>query len=179
MLPVLASDAKSGISRSTRRLLLFAAGRLFSYLMFGFAFGLAGGVLGRSSRLGAIMPYAHLFLGLLMVLYATVHSFPHWGFCRLLGPQLGTGRYALILGMVTGLNLCPPFLLAATAAAELGRPLSGLLFFLAFFVGTSVWLLPLAFTGLVNRFEPVRVAGRILAAMAGLWFAWHGIATLR
>ena len=41
-------------------------------------------------------------------------------------------------GFVTGLSFCPPFLLAFTGAADAGNLGGSLLFFLAFFLGTSI-----------------------------------------
>jgi sulfite exporter TauE/SafE len=167
------SGPTPGLRRSASSVLLFAFGRLTGYLVFGLLLGLLG-IRGRYPHFSLL----YLALGALMVLYGVVQSFPHWGLCRLLKPRLDSGWHVLLLGLTTGLNLCPPFLLAAAGAAELGRPLAAVLFFAVFFIGTSAWLLPLVFTGLLARFQPVRRAGRILAVIAGLWFIWLGLSAL-
>jgi sulfite exporter TauE/SafE len=171
--PLLISAPTPSVKGSAAKILPFALGRLAGYLAFGLVLGLLG-IRGRYPHFSA----AYVVLGALMVLYGLVQSFPHWGLCRLLIPRLESAWYLLLLGLTTGLNLCPPFLLAAVAAAELGQPLAGVVFFAVFFVGTSVWLLPLLFTGLLAKFRPVRLAGRILAVIAGLWFIWLGLSPL-
>ncbi|MBM3316115.1 hypothetical protein FJY71_09845 [candidate division WOR-3 bacterium] len=172
--PLLLSGAAPGVRRSASSVLLFALGRLAGYVGFGLLVGLLR-IQGSSPYFSAL----YLVMGALMVAYGLVQSFPHWGLCRLVRPRLESGWHLLLLGLITGLNLCPPFLLASAAAAELGRPLAAMLFFLLFFVGTSVWLLPLILTGLLARFQPVRLAGRVLAVIAGLWFIWLALAALR
>ena len=49
-------------------------------------------------------------------------------------------RLPVAAGFVTGLSFCPPFLLAFTGALEEHDLVYGMLFFTAFFVGTSVFL---------------------------------------
>jgi sulfite exporter TauE/SafE len=68
---------------------------------------------------------------------------------------------AAALGLLTGLNLCPPFVAAGIRAAELGSLGAALLFFMAFFVGTSVWFVPFAGLSAVGRNEAVTTVARI------------------
>ena len=58
---------------------------------------------------------------------------------------------ALALGFLTGINLCPPFLVAGVRAAQLEHLWAALLFFVCFFAGTAVWFLPFLSMGLVQR----------------------------
>src|SRR4030042_1680787 len=73
--------------------------------------------------------------------------------------------WAAGLGFLTGLNLCPPFLLAFTEAAKTGVLWRSVLFFAAFFVGTSVYILPLAILGLGRRVEALQYIGRLAAGV--------------
>jgi len=52
-----------------------------------------------------------------------------------------------LLGLATGLNVCPPFLMAFENAAQLPGLWQSLLFFAAFFVGTSLYVAPLPLIG--------------------------------
>lgn len=177
--PVLLGREKQGFRDTAAALGLFLFGRLVAYLLFGLVFGALGGILAPVWKFKTVLlPALYGLLGLLMLLYAVVQGFPHVGFCRTLQPRLGSRWYLLLLGFLAGINLCPPFLLAVTAALDVGGPIQGMLFFLVFFLATSVYLIPLLFTGLVSRFKEVRFAARIAAGLAGLWFIWLAIRTL-
>lgn len=171
--PLLLTAPDTGLRIATITLLLFSAGRLAGYALV----GLLTGLLGREIPL-FVFPATYLLLGTLAILHGTLQSFPTCGLCRLLNPHTSSSRYALLFGVLTGLNLCPPFLLAIAAAAELGRPLEGTLFFALFFLGTSAWLLLLVPVGGLARFKTAQLTGRILAVIAGLWYAWLGITAL-
>jgi sulfite exporter TauE/SafE len=158
---------------------MFLVGRLVGYLLFGAVFGLLGAALSRVWQVKTVvLPIVYLLLGLLMILHGLVLSFPHVGLCRVLGRGLESRWYLLVAGFLAGVNLCPPFLLAATVALDAGTPLKGLVFFLAFFIATSLYLVPLLLAGLVARFESVRFAARVASVLAGLWFAVLGAAAL-
>jgi sulfite exporter TauE/SafE len=140
-----------------RRLALFMLGRLAGYLLFGVLAWAAGWLLLRDAAAQAILAgAAYLLLAGLMLAYGLGKS-P----ACLVAPKALRARLAglpglawlapLIFGLLTGLNLCPPFLLAFTNAALNGTLGGSLLFFLAFFTGTSLYLLPLPLIGLVHN----------------------------
>jgi sulfite exporter TauE/SafE len=177
--PALLGRERHGFRDSAGALGLFLAGRLAGYLLFGLVFGLLGAALARVGQVRTVvLPIVYLLLGLMLVLYGFVLSFPHIGLCRVLGPKLQSRWYLLVAGFLAGINLCPPFLLAVTAAVDAGTPWKGLVFFMAFFVATSVYLAPLLLAGVAARFQSVRFAGRVASALAGLWFVYLGIAAL-
>ena len=68
------------------------------------------------------------------------------------------------------MNLCPPFVMALAAAMDAGGVLRSVVFFLVFFLATSIYLVPLLFAGGVTHFRVVRVAARVMAVVAGLYF---------
>ncbi len=177
--PLLLADEKGGMRRSASRIALFLAGRLAAYLLFGVVFGALGGALNRLWGFKAILlPVLYAGLGVLMIAYAIVQSFPHVGLCRAVSPGMRSGWYLALVGFLAGINICPPFLLAVTTVMDLGGALKGGLFFLVFFLATSVYLLPLFFAGLVSRFAAVRFAARFSAAVAGLYFIFLAARTL-
>lgn len=178
--PVMLSRKKSGFRQSAVSICLFLGGRLVAYLLFGLVFGALGSTLaGVSSVKPVLVPLLYGILGLLLVVYGLVQSFPHIGLCRLLSPRFSSNWYVVVLGFLAGINLCPPFLLAVTAAMDIGGALQGMFFFLVFFVATSVYLLPLLLSGLVNRFGSVRFAARATAVVAGLYFVYVAARSLR
>jgi sulfite exporter TauE/SafE len=169
--PVLFARQKQGIGGSAGGVGLFLLGRLAAYLLVGLGAGLLGGLLSRLWSVKAVLlPVLYVLLGLLMVGYALIQSFPNLSLCRRLSPKLESNWYLLALGFLAGINICPPFLLAIAAAIDAGGVLNAVVFFLVFFVATSVYLVPLLFAGGVTRFRIVRVVARVMAVVAGLYF---------
>jgi sulfite exporter TauE/SafE len=176
--PLLLSDENRSVRRSASRVGLFLAGRLVAYLLFGLVFGTLGGALSRVWRIKTVLlPLVYAMLGVMMIVYAVVQSFPHVGLCRAISPRIRSGWYLTIVGFLAGINLCPPFLLAITTVMDIGGAWQGVLFFFVFFLATSVYLLPLFFTGLVSRFSAVRFAGRVAAILAGVYFLYLAAST--
>ncbi len=172
---VLANDSR-GKWHAAERIGLFLAGRLAAYLLFGLAFGALGGYLSKVLPARVVLRSTiYVVLGALVIAYGLVRSFPHLGFCRAASPHVASGRYVAVLGFVAGINLCPPFLLAVTTVADMRGALNGALFFLVFFLATSVYLLPLLFSGLVSRFASVRFAARVAAVVSGSYFVFLGL----
>ena len=177
--PVMLGREKSGFRDSAGSIGLFMAGRLVAYLLFGLVFGALGGIISSIWAIKTVLlPVVYAVLGILMILYGFVQSFPHIGFCRALSPRVRSNWYLLVIGFLAGINICPPFLLAVTTAMDIGGTLNGMLFFFVFFLATSVYLLPLLFTGLVSRFKEVRFAARIAAVLAGLCFVYLAVRPL-
>lgn len=85
---------------------------------------------------------------------------------------------AVLLGLLTGVSLCPPFLLAFGSAAQLPRVWQSLLFFGAFFVGTSVYIVPLPLVGLAGRHDAIRTVGRLAAGVAGMLYLYSGLTNI-
>jgi hypothetical protein len=83
-----------------------------------------------------------------------------------------------LLGLLTGLNLCPPFLLAFTEAAATGTLAGSLLFFLAFYATTSLFFIPLPLLGTLGRFPVVRTVGRLAAGVVGVYYVYRGLTML-
>jgi hypothetical protein len=80
-----------------------------------------------------------------------------------------------VLGLLTGLNFCLPFLMAVAGAADTGSLAGSLLFFVAFFAGTSVYFLPAPFIGLLRGAAFMSTVGKMAAGVAGLYYAYAGI----
>lgn len=85
---------------------------------------------------------------------------------------------AASLGFLTGLNLCPPFVAAGIRAAQLGSMAAALLFFAAFFVGTSVWFVPFLSLGCFVRNQAVITVARMAMVLIALYYLSMGIAML-
>jgi hypothetical protein len=165
----------------------FLAGRLAGYLVFAtlaWALGLALPlpVSANAVLFGAV--HLALAAALAWVVLSTLRPRPE--VCpgglsaarsrALAGRLRGLGPAAL--GFLTGLNLCPPFLVAGVRAAQ-RHSLSGALeFFLLFFAGTLVWFLPFLGVGAVRRFTGLRLVARFTTGLVAAYYGYLGFITL-
>jgi hypothetical protein len=85
---------------------------------------------------------------------------------------------AAVLGFLTGLSLCPPFVAAGVRAAELGSVAAAVTFFAVFFVGTSAWFVPFVGFGWVARNEAVTTVARMAVVLIALYYAYLGMTML-
>lgn len=184
LLPWLAA-AGAGWGRTGSRLAGFLAGRLAGYLAFAavaWAIGLALPLAGGSGVvLAGVVDVA---LGAMLAFYAVRPARPRAsrGYpATPCGP--GRRRYApglgpVTLGLLTGLNLCPPFVAAAVRAAQAHSLPAALGFFTLFFTGTLVWFLPFLGIGAVRRFTAVPTVARFTTGLVAVYYGGRGIVTL-
>jgi sulfite exporter TauE/SafE len=180
LLPVLAVSRDGTLRTSLLRLAEFSAGRALAYLAVGFLLGWAG-PLAAPQDIRPLLGLLYVPLGALMLLHLLRESdAPSWA-CRLLQGRRRWVRTPLALGALTGAVPCAPFGLAMVAVLEGAegsageRALRGLVLFGAFFLGTTLFLLPLASAGLASRFSPVRRLARSAALLAALFFMVSGL----
>jgi len=175
-----------GVRGHSRQLLLFLAARLAGYLVFACAAWLVGSAIphswtGRSWLMGGIQ----ILLAAALVVYAA--GWPHRR-CAVakttanlvqIGEAPVTKRSgALALGFLTGINLCPPFLVAGVRAAQLAHLSAALLFFLCFFAGTAVWFIPFLSLGFLKRTPAVVAVARMVAVLLAFWYGFSGVSIL-
>jgi sulfite exporter TauE/SafE len=176
----------NGVRVHSRQLLLFLTARLAGYLAFAAALWLVGSTIprswpGRSWLFGSVQ----LLLAIALVVYAA--GFPRRR-CALAKPstdlvQIGEASPprssgALALGFLTGINLCPPFLVAGVRAAQLATLSASLLFFLFFFAGTALWFVPFLSLGFVRRTPALVTVARMVAVLLACWYGFSGITNL-
>jgi len=175
LMGLLLSRAEKGWKGNAVSLALFLTGRVLAYILFGIISFYIGEIFrGRMFFSTLLFPVGEILLGLLMLLYSIYMHFPHLHFCgiTLKWPQ---SRWTLFAaGFFTGMNLCPPFLMAAGMAADSASVWNSILFFIVFFMATTLYLLPFVFSGIAARFAAVRSGARIVCGLTGLWFIWSG-----
>ena len=113
---------------SVLNLLKIIAGRFITYLLFGMGAGMLGQRIGMVNR-SLFTPIAYILLSIILLLYA-FRTHRHTKGCL----PARWSRFAespFLLGIITGINFCPGFLIALTKAVELSGPVSGALFFMA------------------------------------------------
>jgi hypothetical protein len=163
------------------------AGRLVGYLLFAGVAWAAGLVLvpGELRTRALVFGLAHVALAAMLFWYVFAASrSPR-------SAQLSPGSRRLspmrrrisrvgpaALGFLTGINLCPPFVVATVRAAELRSLPASLAFFTVFFVGTSVWFLPFLAAGAARRIPEARTVGRVAMGIVAAYYGYMGAITL-
>ena len=74
------------------------------------------------------------------------------------------------MGFLAGLKICPPLLLAFTDATGAGTLAGSLLVFLAFFVGTSIYFLPMVLVGALRRVTELKIVAKFAAVIVSLYY---------
>lgn len=170
--PVMVAEERAW--RDNLKLLLkFLAGRFLGYIFFGAAVGLLGQRLD-NKILNIVMLVSLIVLSLVMI-------FEFFGLITLKGfklcaapKKLATG-FPFLMGLLMGVNICPPFLMSLAFVFELHSALEGIVYFIMFFVGTSVYFIPVYLLGYFNKLEEFRTAGRISALIVGVAFFIYGV----
>lgn len=177
LFPLLCAREGEGPAGRLRLLGEFSLGRLAAYLAFGALAGWLGGRLDHP-LLGSIAGAGLILLALLLIAHGLVTGFPRLRLCRPLARALPRRALLLGLGFFTGLNVCPPFLAATAYVFARGRAGDGIAFFAAYFLTTSLWLLPVLALGAAARVERIRWLSQLSALVAGLLFLWTGLGML-
>jgi sulfite exporter TauE/SafE len=159
------------LPKSLLAVLELSTGRFIAYLIFGGVAGLLGRKVDFQEKwLLTAAAYSLFSIFLLVTVFRTHRR----EYCCRIGRR--TGRWAgiidrpLVLGFLTGINVCPPFLLALTKAASGSGMADGITLFAAFFVGTSLFLLPIAAFGLLGAHKLFRSIARWGAVAVSGWF---------
>jgi len=181
--PLLAEQG--GLRLSAHYLVTFLGARFAGYLLFAaiaWEFGALVAV-PPASRL-AVVGVVHLLLAGALLWYA--YSLGRARHPSSPGSELvtigATRKRSLsgpaALGFLTGLSLCPPFVVAGVRAAEMRSVAAALLFFAVFFVGTCVWFVPLLVLGWTRRSEAVTTVARMAMALIAFYYFYLGSVTL-
>lgn len=158
-------------------LIEFLLGRLLGYLLFGIAAYCAKFALGRNTFVFGVSYLLLSIMMILFVLYGKHVACPAGMFRRILQGSLFKKPFLfpVVLGFLTGINLCPPFLLALTETAASVSLTGSLLFFLLFFIGTSVYLLPLSFLGALKSNDSLKLVAKTASILIALYYACNGV----
>jgi len=155
----------------------FIGGRFIAYLAFGFFIGLLGSHIGGFSYKVGI--YALIILSVILIAYGLGARLPRVGMCEIAGRTAGKKFFPFILGGLTGLNVCPPFLLAVTYILQRAiTPAFGIFFFMSFFTASTLYILPVGLTGHLSHRELIARVGRVAAVVVGVVFLYRGVSAL-
>lgn len=172
-----------GAAASAGVLLRFLCGRLAGYLIFGVAAWAVSASLLKDAYRPPVIGFAYMAIAIALVLYGFFDIGRCSGASCRWASRLAAAAGRLHLpslapfgaGLATGLSLCPPFLLAVAGSAEKGSLSYSLFFFLMFFAGTSLVLIPAPLLGLLRAYPAVRMVGRLAAGLMGVYYFFTGL----
>lgn len=184
LVPSLLAEHK-GFRPHARYLSVFLAARLLGYMLFAV-------VAWELGLLASLLPAPRLLLmGVVYVLLAGVLLWYAYSARRSCAQPCADSKLVQItenrnhgvtgaaaLGLLTGLNLCPPFVVAGIRAAQMGSMAAALLFFAVFFLGTSIWFVPFVGLGCIVRNQAVITVARMAMVLIALYYISMGIAML-
>jgi hypothetical protein len=162
----------------------FLAGRLAGYLVFAAAAWLLGFALPLEPPVrAAIFGAAHLAIAAALIFYALRLRKPKLPDCGSCAFSSQVHRWydsttPAVLGFLTGVNLCPPFVGAAVRAAEAGALSGAELFFVLFFAGTAVWFVPALAIGFLQHLPAAAVVARMTMVLLGGYYGYAGVISL-
>jgi hypothetical protein len=164
---------QSGVRGTAGLLGFFLSGRLAGYLAFSVMAWALGMAVPQAPRFRELF-FGSINLGLSALLMGYAVRFR-----PVCAAGCGRSRPFLVgLGLLTGVNICPPFLAAGARAAELRSLPSAVIFFVVFFAATAVWTAPLVASGWLRRFAAPAQVARIMLYVLAAFYAYRGVLLL-
>ncbi len=155
-----------GYRLALRNVLGIFIGRFIGYSIFGSLAGLLGAKVAIRNR-PIMMAIAYLLSASFLVI-TCISTRRGEDRCSL--PRfMRLTKQPVLLGLVTGINYCPPFLVAFTKAMISGGVFLGTMFFVSFFFGTSVLMMPLVMFGGLPSKSTFKTIGVIASLVVAAW----------
>lgn len=85
--------------------------------------------------------------------------------------------YISMLGFVSSINVCPPIIAVATSSATSATIAESLTTFTLFFIGSSVYMLPLPLISLIGDKEAMQTIGKFASIIVGVVFIIKALLT--
>jgi sulfite exporter TauE/SafE len=179
LIPFFLSEGES-VRRNLSTLLKFLGGRLGGYLLFGvLAWEVGGLLLAAGSYQALLVGVTYVGLSVLLLVGVFRRKRVEPGICSVVKARNRFRRWpALIpvgMGLLAGLKVCPPLLLVFTDAANSGSLGGSLLLFVTFFLGTSLYFLPISLLGALRHMPDLRTVGQFAAAIVALYYLFTGV----
>ena len=172
--PLVVSEKQSNWAGAARIVGLFLLGRLAGYSLVGIVVGTLGTLLLQGIN-QAIWGALQILMGMLLILFGFISDGIGLKWCPVRGRTGRSALFSATLGLLTGLNLCPPFAAAIAGAAAAASLPGAVSYFWAFFAGTAVYFVPLAFLSPFTRIEAFHQVARVCLFLAGVWLALEGV----
>lgn len=151
----------------------FLAGRFFGYLILGILVGYLGEKI-NSPILLKISFFSLGILGAILILYGFGKLKGNFKICQFFSKT----KTPILLGFFLGFNICPPFISAIFYAISLKNLLLSVLFFISFFIGSSIYLILPVFLGLFSSIRIFQRISKISLILAGSFFLFFSFKNL-
>ena len=177
-IPYIFSENKNGLRSHSLLVSKFLLGRFAAYTIIGLLIGFLGERANAKSLFEAapadlIIGISYIILSALLIFNA-IYNRNKKEHCRM--DKLKKFSYfPALLGIFTGINICPPFILAITKSFETKSMILGAVFFIIFFIATSIFILPLIFTGFFKKMDEIKFIARIVSVLAGVYLGIQGV----
>lgn len=161
----------------------FMLGRLLGYVLFAILAWITGNfIIKQSGYREIIFAISYILLSLTLIIYTFSNSHRVCNvkyFNKFFNPANKEKNFTtiLLLGLFTGLNVCPPFVLAFSDAAFFTNILSSILYFIAFFTGTTIYFMPIPFIGALKS-NQIKFIGQMCSLIIGVFYMCLGILML-
>lgn len=175
---------KREISGNIGKLLFFLCGRLIGYLFFAVLAWIFGNFLYKFPII------SNFLLGITFILLAICLGYSGISSSKLkcAFTFVNNNSYAffaennwlvtVILGILTGVNVCPPFLLAFSSTASNGSLAYSILYFFMFYLGSTIYFFPVIFISTFSRKNCFQTIGRMSSIIMSIYFLVKGIVML-
>jgi sulfite exporter TauE/SafE len=165
-----------GVKDNSKLMVRFMFGRLLGYIMFGVIFGFLGEKL-QSPFLTLITDLSLIFISILLILYLCGLLKEKKGLCP---SQKFHSRNAMMMGFLMGINICPPFLLSLPYVFSLHSTWLGIVYFLIFFLASSIYFLPMIFVGMLGKIKEFQIVARLSGFIcAGIFIVYGSYSIIR
>jgi len=170
--PYLVSEQRK-LGKNFKIILEFIFGRLSGYILFGAIFGYLGEKIS-NQVVNLIMIFSLIILSVALIFYALGLLKSKGIFCSAKYTKFRK-KAPILMGFLMGINICPPFLMSLAYVFTLHSALKGIIYFLMFFIGTTLYFLPITFFGFLGAMKEFRLIARITGIIVGLAFLIYGI----
>ena len=178
MFPYLMSGS-SGVRKITVDLALFLLTRLIIYFLLATLAWYFGQALFNNPVVRNIVPgILYIVFAIMLVWYAISRNKNRECPAKNVKTVNNHRLIPIFLGIVNSLGFCPALFIILTKSAIQGTILQSYLAFLAFFIGSSIWFLPLPLAGRIKKKEILKTIGILATGLAGMIFMIKGITNL-
>jgi hypothetical protein len=178
MFPYLMSGS-AGIKKITIDLSIFMLTRFVAYFILATFSWYFGQALFTNPVVRNIVPgILYIGLSILLVYYSISKSRKPDCPAKMVTTISNKKLIPLLLGLVNSLGFCPALFIVLTKGATQSSLMQSYLAFIAFFIGSSVWFIPLPFVGKIKKVEIFKTIGILATGLAGAIFMIKGITNL-
>jgi hypothetical protein len=178
MFPYLMAGS-AGVRRITIDLSLFLITRLAVYLILATLSWYFGQALFSNPVVRNIVPgILYIVFSVMLVWYSISNNRNRECPAKIVKTINNRRLVPVLLGVVNSVGFCPALLIILTKGATQGTLFQSFAAFITFFIGSSIWFLPLPLAGKIRKKETLRTIGILATGLAGIIFMIKGLTNL-